>query len=478
MIYHISEVRLIKVVGKYLIIAYLMLFSCEGVSSQNIMQTANWVFGERTWLAFKEDGSFTLNGIKHNSVEGTATISDESGRLLFYTNGIELYDSNQTLLADDLNSDLTCTQSSIFLKINSKKGYYLITNNVGGLYYSFIDYSAKFPAGFISKKNKAIFMDELSEKLTACRIPDTDAYWIVGSIKRSALQFVVRLDESGFSEPEYFCVGEPVRGYIGEMRFSPDGRFVAKTTELDGLVELFCFDPIKGRFLSSVVISRMTAYGLCFSALSDKLFVVKDVGQSAQNIYVYDLKAGLDKVSSTARALPLNDMKERLQIGPDYNIYSIGYYHVAKLTNTEGPIENIGFENLLDTGLCCLGITNFASNYFHDKVHYTPFPFICGSSVCFYDKWLQELYIPNIISPNGDGLNDAFHIRRIDEYDEIDISIYNRWGECVFKSTDISFSWDGSYNGKPVVNGSYFYVANYTTFKHTYHLRGVIFVLR
>ena len=56
------------------------------------------------------------------------------------------------------------------------------------------------------------------------------------------------------------------------------------------------------------------------------------------------------------------------------------------------------------------------------------------------------LYIPNAFSPNGDGINDIF-LAYSAGVKEIDFSVFNRWGEKIFFSNDISFGWDGYYKG-------------------------------
>lgn len=66
--------------------------------------------------------------------------------------------------------------------------------------------------------------------------------------------------------------------------------------------------------------------------------------------------------------------------------------------------------------------------------------------------------IPNIISPNGDGFNDFFYI---DDYSGVaelkQITIFDRWGEVMFHSTDIERRWDGTYRGVICNPGVYVY---------------------
>ena len=76
-----------------------------------------------------------------------------------------------------------------------------------------------------------------------------------------------------------------------------------------------------------------------------------------------------------------------------------------------------------------------------------------------------ELYLPNAISPSReDGLNDYFGISEYAQriINMFEISIFNRWGEMVFHSTDKGFRWNGEYKGKIYHQNVYNYVIHYT----------------
>jgi len=58
-----------------------------------------------------------------------------------------------------------------------------------------------------------------------------------------------------------------------------------------------------------------------------------------------------------------------------------------------------------------------------------------------------NIYVPNGFSPNGDGRNDLLFVRG-NGIDEMDFTIFNRWGERVFQSDNPSVGWDGTFRGK------------------------------
>ncbi|MBP5731486.1 MAG: gliding motility-associated C-terminal domain-containing protein [Bacteroidaceae bacterium] len=74
------------------------------------------------------------------------------------------------------------------------------------------------------------------------------------------------------------------------------------------------------------------------------------------------------------------------------------------------------------------------------------------------EAWSSVLAVPNAFSPNGDGTNDVFRVKR-DGYQSI-ISfhgyIFNRHGKKLFEWTDITDGWDGTSGGHPVADGVYY----------------------
>lgn len=67
-----------------------------------------------------------------------------------------------------------------------------------------------------------------------------------------------------------------------------------------------------------------------------------------------------------------------------------------------------------------------------------------------------SLFIPNSFTPNGDGLNDTFGVYG-ESVKNYRMEVYNRWGEIIFSSTEVTRQWDGTYRGKHVPQGAYVY---------------------
>ncbi len=92
-----------------------------------------------------------------------------------------------------------------------------------------------------------------------------------------------------------------------------------------------------------------------------------------------------------------------------------------------------------------------------------------GDSVCVDNCPVYEL--PNVFTPNADGVNDRMVPVKSRYVDKVQMSIRNRWGQVVYKTEDPAIEWDGTHrvSGKPVPEGVYFYVCRV----HTLRLRGV-----
>jgi gliding motility-associated-like protein len=72
-----------------------------------------------------------------------------------------------------------------------------------------------------------------------------------------------------------------------------------------------------------------------------------------------------------------------------------------------------------------------------------------------------SLYVPNAFTPNGDGVNDLFHIYGTG-IEEMTLRVFNRWGTLLFETTNPSVGWDGTYQGEPLNPDVYVYHLNIT----------------
>ena len=89
-----------------------------------------------------------------------------------------------------------------------------------------------------------------------------------------------------------------------------------------------------------------------------------------------------------------------------------------------------------------------------------------------------DVFIPNAFTPNNDGNNDIFRVRS-NFIDELELIIYNRWGQEVFRTTDKNGGWDGTFNGQELAPDAYaYYLSVLCINAETYKKKGNVSLLR
>lgn len=84
----------------------------------------------------------------------------------------------------------------------------------------------------------------------------------------------------------------------------------------------------------------------------------------------------------------------------------------------------------------------------------------CSVNDVVFVKFLKRPEIPNVFSPNGDGINDTWIIRYLESYPGTTVEIFNRDGQAVFFQEGYTKPWDGTTKGKPLPVGTYYYIVN------------------
>jgi gliding motility-associated-like protein len=85
---------------------------------------------------------------------------------------------------------------------------------------------------------------------------------------------------------------------------------------------------------------------------------------------------------------------------------------------------------------------------------------VCSDTACrviYVDTRCPELFVPNVFSPNDDGVNDQLKVYGTKCVKEFLMVIYDRWGEKVFETTDVNATWDGTYKGKDMSGATFVY---------------------
>lgn len=99
---------------------------------------------------------------------------------------------------------------------------------------------------------------------------------------------------------------------------------------------------------------------------------------------------------------------------------------------------------------------------------------ICQTTIFVVEVITRDLIIYNGFSPNGDGVNDFFFIRNIDLFPNNRLSIYNRWGNRVYSAEGYENTYDGTFDGHTLPDGTYFYTLEVNENRY----RGFLEILR
>ena len=69
-----------------------------------------------------------------------------------------------------------------------------------------------------------------------------------------------------------------------------------------------------------------------------------------------------------------------------------------------------------------------------------------------------DCWVPNVMTPNGDGLNDLLKIPCLTAFPDNEIRVYNRWGDRVYDSAPYNNNWGGTFKGELLPPGTYYYI--------------------
>ncbi|MFS4494585.1 T9SS type B sorting domain-containing protein [Maribacter sp. 2308TA10-17] len=257
-------------------------------------ETSNWYFGNGAGITFNSDGSVTtLTNGSIDTFEGCATISDGFGDLLFYTDGILVYNRDHKLMENGsgLLGDPSSTQSAIIVpKPSDSSIFYIFTVDTSaftddpdiGLNYSIVDMSLDNGKGAVTQKNIAL-LEDCSEKITAVLKDCSDqSIWLLtlaaadGSNATFDTYHAFEISTSGVSQQSVKSTfqGLNIEDPRGYLKVSPDGKKLVSANMRDGLY-FYDFDSATGRVSNQQLLAAAgnSAYGVEFSPSNQFLYV-------------------------------------------------------------------------------------------------------------------------------------------------------------------------------------------------------------
>jgi gliding motility-associated-like protein len=249
---------------------------------------SNWHFGTRAALKFTTAGPVAVTGSQIVTSEGCATMSDSNGDLLFYTDGVTVWNKSNSIMFNGtgLRGGASSSQSSIIVPApgNVNKFYLFTSTPVEGnpigvrdYCYNIIDMGLRGGLGEVVVKN-VVFDTSCSERLTAANHANGLDFWIITNTVTSRTFKSFSLTANGLSAmPVVNNVGDSVQGGIGLCKVSPDGNWLIQTFSKPGQAsaQLFKFNNANGVISNpiSLLTSFNCTYGCAFSPNATRLYI-------------------------------------------------------------------------------------------------------------------------------------------------------------------------------------------------------------
>lgn len=385
----------------------LIYFTSMFVFSQT--ETNNWLFGNNAHLNFSNDQINVFNQSKLTSFQGSSSISDKKGDLLFYTNGQFVWNKNHqrmvgsngfSLIGDDIG-----TQTSLIVPIpESNTLFYIFTiktpaqdgsnSDNEGLYYSIVDTSLNNGLGMMTQMNVPLIKNVIG-KISGVHHKNGNDIWVVVNGKKNQDDLYNDLFFSFLVKPN--TIERPVisdngklffSDSVGQMKLSPNGEKLGYAANNSGAF-IFDFDSTTGLASNPERLSMSTApgdltfpYGVEFT--NDSRYIFFDVSDSSgkSRLCQFDLFAKRNGISPAFTILITRDrLRGGLQLGRNGKIYNANTFGDAFFEGsatlsvinepTKSNSRQINLqENSVDIspGASRLGFPNFIQSYFRTRI--------------------------------------------------------------------------------------------------------------
>lgn len=288
-----------------------------------------WHFGNNLKLDFNSGIPIKSYESSLRSIEGSASVSNCDGDLLFYTDGQTVYNKNHSVMYNGTNlkgesSLYESTQSAIIVKRPmSSSVYYIFTaSNIHGISYSVINMQSNNGLGAIIQKNTSLSFKP-SQKLAVTYHQNGEDIWVVTHYGNSNEFESFKITKTGVSQNSVSSiVGPKHTGDHGDMKFNQQGTKVGAVVQDQKMVSISDFNNSSGRFYNSygIVNKYGSPHGVDFSPNGNYMYVsswgrdggVYQFPTNQGNIFT--LKNG---ISLSGNFAPYGS----LQLGPDGRIY-------------------------------------------------------------------------------------------------------------------------------------------------------------
>ncbi|MCF6365705.1 MAG: gliding motility-associated C-terminal domain-containing protein [Bacteroidales bacterium] len=388
----------------YIIISSLLVLNFISFSQH---ESDYWYFGNYAGLDFSSGKPEPLINGQLKNYEGCAVASDSAGNLLFYTNGMTVWNKEHQIMenGEGLTGDTSSTQSAIIIpQPGNDNLYYIFTfddflnnknskYNTDGLKYSIADMTENSGLGKITAKN-ILLLDSVLEKNTAIYHQNGKDIWLIAHEWNNDKFYAWLISENGVSNtPVISSIGlfyNHELNSIGYMKISPNSQKIVVAVLLAKQYQVFDFNNLTG-IISNVftIPSVYSAYGCEFSPDASKLYMTGN-----RKLFQADMNAGTpaDIINSVTEIAELNSDIGALQLAKNGKLYitsdTSNYLSVINYPDSFPAV--CGFEQdavYLEGRKARLGLPNFIQSYFKK-------PDLKYQNTCVFDE--TQFFIENL----------------------------------------------------------------------------------
>lgn len=290
---------------KSLLVAMLLINSGALLQAQN--EFSKWIFGTAIGLDFTTNPPTQFSASSgFGPSSAAATISDNSGNLLFYTNGIGVFDKTHSVMANGSNIGAVNALAAVKQPGNNNNYYIFTSGNNSWVKYSIIDMNLAAGMGSVTVLNTNIYLAGCNKLVTARHCNGKDV-WLISHDYNSNQFRSYLLTSAGLSlTPVVSAVGPTLNtpgAGTGGLQISPNGKLLATAQGSNSSPSslgtagfyLFDFDAATGLISNAFQITQANAAaGVEFSDDGKKLYGNTTINSTnpASAIYQWDLCAG------------------------------------------------------------------------------------------------------------------------------------------------------------------------------------------
>ncbi|MBX3010841.1 MAG: cadherin-like beta sandwich domain-containing protein [Caldilineaceae bacterium] len=291
-----------------------------------------------------------------NNDEGVFSMADVDGNLLFYSNGVNIWNRNNSLMPNSgaLGGDTSSAQSGIVVPDPADGNLYYIFTAYGPSYpnrYSTLDMTLDSGLGNIVLKNQELPGGDQgqSEKVTAARHANGTDYWVVTAKHDTADLFVYQVTAAGILTPTVYNLGGTSNSGGGGMDFSTDGNQLFVNAYFSNVVFIIDFDKATGVLSNKRELPAWSPYSAETSPNSKVLYI----SSLGSGVTQYDLTQPTISAIQSSATLFIKSSPDgstnlgQIETGPDGRLY------VAQAQTYHGQVnwlDVIEYPNILGTG--------------------------------------------------------------------------------------------------------------------------------